>query len=540
MNNRWFQVAIILLVTTVAYLPIFTNGFVIDDHVFVQHQSDGAGFVGGYHPTIVEAFRGAVPPGHEGVYRPIRGVIYTLYFNLFGTNPFFYHLHSLLVHLAATVLVYLIVSVIARSRDPSLSLRAAAKQSHNDSSGQAPQSHTNVGSLRRPNGLAMTAFIAALLFGLHPVHTESITYIASSMDMTGVVFMLGAFWLYVRSLRHPNGLAMTISVILALLGFFTYEMTITLPLLLVLYEWIFRVSSVIPVYTGIQRKKDWIPAFAGMTQRVWPYFAGAAGFFVVRFALGVGLGRGEYLAYSFFHTQLTMIKMWVKYLGLLVWPVTLSHNHTVVQGFEAFMTPYSDQAAILSQTILDPEILLSIGVIGAIGVIGWKMRKKHPLVSFCVGWFFISMLPVAYIFPQGTAIAEKYLYIASVGWVMAFSYIFVKLVQLDKLDKWVAIGVIGVVALLYGVRTVARNHDWRSPRTLWEYEARIHPESELAYYNLGIIYGEAGEREKAVAAYTKALQLEPRFSEARHNLERINTNTTNKQYYPLRLSEASQ
>jgi len=292
-------------------------------------------------------------------------------------------------------------------------------------------------------------------------------------------------------------------------------MTITLPLLLVLYEWIFRVSSVIPVYTGIQRKKDWIPAFAGMTQRVWPYFAGAAGFFVVRFALGVGLGRGEYLAYSFFHTQLTMMKMWVKYLFLLVWPVTLSHNHTVVQGFEAFMTPYSDQAAILSQTILDPEILLSIGIIGGIGVIGGKMRKKMPILSFCIGWFFVSMLPVAYFFPQGTAIAEKYLYIASFGFVLAVAW------GLGKIRGIRVIGVIGVIALLYGVRTIVRNADWRSPRTLWEYEARIHPDSELAYYNLGIIYGEAGEREKAVAAYSKAIDLKPQFWQARNNLQKL-------------------
>jgi hypothetical protein len=129
--------------------------------------------------------------------------------------------------------------------------------------------------------------------------------------------------------------------------------------------------------------------------------------------MGVGLARGEYLAYSPYHTFLTMIKMVVKYIWLLIWPVTLSHNHTVVPGFEAFMTQYSDQAAILRQSILDPEILLGIGVIGVIGGIGWKMRGRNPLIAFGIGWFFISLLPVLYIFPQGTAIAEKYLYLAS-------------------------------------------------------------------------------------------------------------------------------
>ncbi|MEK9143407.1 MAG: glucosyltransferase domain-containing protein, partial [Patescibacteria group bacterium] len=318
MSKAW-QIGIIILVTTVAYLNIFGNGFVIDDQYFIKEWELTRSW-----GSVGQLLAGANPESQPGVYRPIRSLLYLVYYQLWGTNPFFYHLHSLLVHLAATVLVFLIVDQLSFPRK---------RESREEKTGSPIRS-------------GMTAFIAALLFGLHPIHTESITYIAASMEMTGVVFMLGAFWLFVRSPRRRNGLAMTLSVVLALLAFFTYEMTITLPILLVLYEWILRVPSVIPAQAGIQRRKDWIPVFTGMTQRVLPYFVGAAGFFAVRFALGVGLGRGEYLAYSFFHTQLAMTKMWVKYLSLLVWPVTLSHNHTVVLGFEAFMTPYSDQAAI--------------------------------------------------------------------------------------------------------------------------------------------------------------------------------------------------
>ena len=488
MSKAW-QIGIIILVTTVAYLNIFGNGFVIDDQYFIKEWELTRSW-----GSVGQLLAGANPESQPGVYRPIRSLLYLVYYQLWGTNPFFYHLHSLLVHLAATVLVFLIVDQLSFPRK---------RESREEKTGSPIRS-------------GMTAFIAALLFGLHPIHTESITYIAASMEMTGVVFMLGAFWLFVRSPRRRNGLAMTLSVFLALLAFFTYEMTITLPILLVLYELILRVPSVIPAQAGIQRRKDWIPVFTGMTQRVLPYFVGAAGFFAVRFALGVGLGRGEYLAYSFFHTQLAMTKMWVKYLSLLVWPVTLSHNHTVVLGFEAFMTPYSDQAAILSQTILDPEILLAIGVIGGIGVMGWKMRKKYPLVSFCVGWFFISMLPVAYFFPQGTAIAEKYLYIASFGFVLSVAFLLTSL----KSPRILRV-LICIIVLFYGARTAIRNADWSSPRTLWEYEARIHPKSELAYYNLGIIYGQSGEKEKAVAAYTKALDLKPQFWQAKHNLQKL-------------------
>ena len=443
------HILIILLVTTIAYANIFGNGFVIDDQYFIKEWELTRSW-----GSVGQLLAGANPESQSGVYRPVRSLLYLVYYQLWGTNPFFYHLHSLLVHLIVTVLVFLIVDYLS-----------------------------HLGYL---GNLKNIGLISGLLFGLHSVHTESITYVAASMEMTGVVFFFAAFYLYLKKIPR-------LSLGMAILGFFTYEMTITLPFLLVFYE-------------STLGKKDW--------RKTVPFWAGVAIFFAVRFALGVGLSRGEYLAYSFFHTQLTMVKMWVKYLWLLVWPVTLSHNQTVVPGFEAFMTPYSDQAAILSQTILDPEILLGIGIIGGIGVIGWRMRKKMPIISFCVGWFFISMLPVAYFFPQGTAVAEKYLYIASFGFVLVVAY------GLGRLGRLGMIGVI-VIALLYGFRTIARNRDWRSARTLWEYEARIHPASELAYYNLGIIYGEAGERERAVAAYTKALDLKPQFWQAKHNLQKL-------------------
>ena len=397
----------IVLVTIVAYLNIFQNGFAIDDHVFI----------GKYHPTIAQAFRGSVPAGHEGVYRPVRGLLYTAYYQLFGTNPFFYHLHSLVVHLTATALVFFIISVIARS----------------ESASDAAISHNRMRSPRRQNGLAMTAGVAALLFGLHPVHTESITYIASSMDMTGIVFFLASFLLYVSSLarnvaRGKLRWGSILSIILALLAFFTYEMTLTLPILLVLYELVLRTPPVIPAHAGIYEDGS-VPAEAGikpgMTQRILPYFFGAAGYLCIRFFLLGIISRGVWLAGSVYLTALTMTKVLVHYLWVTIFPVHLTNNHIISPGIEAFVYRGYRTAAILSQSILDPEILFLIGVIGGIGVIGWNLRKTMPLVSFGVAWFFVTLLPVMGLVPQGSVFNERMLYLPSVGFVMVVAYAFV-------------------------------------------------------------------------------------------------------------------
>lgn len=140
-----------------------------------------------------------------------------------------------------------------------------------------------------------------------------------------------------------------------------------------------------------------------------------------------------------------------------------------------------------------------------------------PLVSFGIGWFFVSLLPVLYIFPQGTAIAEKYLYTASVGFVLVAGFFF----TLPRVPRSLRIFIVGLLVIFYGVRTFTRNFDWRSPIALWEHETVVHPQSELAYYNLGVYYTEAGERARAAAAYRKALELKPQFWQAEHNLKNL-------------------
>ncbi len=427
--TRTIQIFIITILTILAYTNIFWNGFVIDDQYFIKD-------------------RNTDPPSQLGVFRPIRSLLYSFYFQIWGTeNPTGYHFHSLAVHLLSAILVYLICTKV----------------------------------------FPKAALTTGVLFTLHPIHTESITYIAASMEMVGVLFMLLSFYLYLKS-RNIS------SYLFASLAFFTYEMTLTLPLILILYEW--QLGN-----------HNW--------KKVMPIGILMGTYLFVRIGVfHISPARGDYLAYSFYHTQLTMIQMWVKYIWMLIWPMSLSHNQTILPGFEAFMTPYSDLRVVLNQTIFDPLILGAMSVIGGIWIVGWKLRHKIPIISFAIGWLFLSLLPVAYFFPQGTAFAEKYLYISSVGFVLLVGY------WLSRLGK---IGVIATIAisLFYGFRTYLRNYDWQTPKSLWEYESRIHPRSELAYYNLGIIYNKNGDKDKAIKAYQKVLEIKPDFWQAKNNLENL-------------------
>lgn len=470
-QNSKLQILLITFLTLLAFSDILQNGFLIDDEMFIKDWSQAHSL-----SNLPDLLQGNVPDIHKGVYRPIRSVLYAVYWQLWGANPVGYHLHSIAVHLVVTLLVFLIIRRILRSE--------------------------------------IAAFAGGLLFGLHPVHTEAITYISASMEVTGAVFFFAAFYFYIRlrQEKSPPMFYVLCSMFFSFLAFFTYEMTLTLPVLLLLYEVIINYQS--KIKNLIHNSKFLIP-----------YFVLAILYFIVRFAAGTGISRGEYLGYSFYHTQLTMVKVYVKYLWLLVNPTQISYIHELASGFESFMTHHSNIYSILSQSIFDLDILASIGILAGLVFIAFKFWKKQTIISFSILWFFISLLPVSYLFPQGIAIADKYLYIPSFGFVLVLAYLISKF-QLRG-QTWTSkfqILIIVAIAVSYGYLTFQRNRDWHDPITFWTRVVSQHPRSALGYYSLGVYYSEIEEQEQAEEAYKKTIEIQPNFWEAHQNLANIYKN----------------
>ncbi|MFA5932497.1 MAG: tetratricopeptide repeat protein [Microgenomates group bacterium] len=454
LSQKKNQLLIIVILTFLAYVNIFQNGFMIDDKTFIVDWPQVKNV-----ENLPDLLKGEVPEIHKGVYRPIRSTLYLVYQQIFGENPVGYHIHSIIVHLLATILVYFLVMELIKKK--------------------------------------YVAFLTSLMFGLHPVHTESITYISASMEMSGVVFFLASFLLYLKSKN-------ILSVVFAILAFFTYEMTLTLPFLIILYDLCFKklnfknLSKQILVYS--------------------PYFIATASFLILRvFILQIPFSRGDYLGFSFYHTMLTMSKVMMMYIGLLIFPNTVSYIHDLAPGFESFMTPHSNIQSILVQTPFDLDILFSILVLISLVFVAIKYFKKFPLITFCIGWFFLSLLPVDYFFPQGIAIADKYLYISSISFFLLLSYF---IIWLSKKYKWITIITI-LLLITYFFLTFIQNQAWKDPISFWTKVESQHPKSALAAYTLGVTYGDQGNFEKAKYYFLKTIDLDPRFWEARYNLGNI-------------------
>lgn len=503
-KNKSIHLLVITFLTTLAYINIFQNQFVIDDKVFILKWQQIRSFV-----NIGNLIAGAVPPGHEGVYRPLRSLLYAIYYQLFDANVFFYHLHSLTVHILSTILVYLIVEKLTAKK--------------------------------------LLAFITSLLFGLHPIHTETITYVAASMDATGIVFFLTSFYLYamagkissklkgkteksqfeVRNFKifnfGPQFLSLNfkflilISFLFALLAFFTYEMTLTLPFLLILHDFVFTKDP----------KKDLLK----QSGHYLPYLLGSAIYLLIRFfLLNIG-ARGPYLANSGYLTFLTMPKVFLKYLSLTLWPLHQANNHIISPGIEAFVYRGYRTTAIRAQSLADLPILASFFLIFILLLFAFRVRKKLPIISFGILWFFISLLPVSEIIPQGSMLNEKFLYLPSFGLILIIAYLLQALFNKSLFtpqrfsgnhQRSMALLTITVITVSFFFLTHRRNQDWRNEITLWSKDVALYPDDNAyAYFALGNAYREKGMLKKAAANYQKAFTINPHFAVAKASLAKI-------------------
>ena len=469
-KHRTIQLLLIVFVTYLAYSNILDNEFVWDDNYFIVSWEQIRDF--GNAPDLL---KGELPPGQGGVYRPIRSVSYATSYHLFGTNPLGYHLQSITIHLLCTILIYLII------------LKMTQK--------------------------SILALMTSLLFGVHPIHTEAITFITTSFDIIGVVFFFAAFYFYLISRQKSNGNskaylsgAYFLSILCAAIAFFTYELTLTLPFLLILYELIRH------------KRFSWVIRKGHL--KCIPYFAFAGIYLFIRFFVTDTPARSGYFADSFYLTALTMVKVIIKYLLISIIPLNLTVNHIIPGNILTTKVSENVVGVFLAQSLSDPPIIIATLLLLTLFFTALRLFRTRPLISFSIGWFFICLLPVSNLFfPFGTIMAEKYLYISSFAACFMISFLLYKLYCFRsyrfRFSRYIKIAVILLFAslfLFYSFQTHQRNNDWQDSFSLWSKTAQQTPESLTAAHNLGEAYLQLGKPEQGIPHLHKAIRLNPQYT----------------------------
>ncbi|MFZ5530906.1 MAG: hypothetical protein ACOY4U_07640 [Pseudomonadota bacterium] len=424
-----------------AYGNAFWGAFQFDDYKVIVNATETQAW---------DAWLGSLANG----YRPLLKLSYLLNHALgvgtFGT--FGFHLFNLLVHGGNTMLVYLLALQFGRRCD-----------AERDWCGPA--------------------LCAALLFAVHPLHSEAVTYLSGRSASLMTLFYFAALWTYERSLAPGQYKLRLLSLGLSMLALLTKESAMLFPLALLAWEWACRTPWRVVV------------------QRQWPYwllFAMAVLVLLVHPKYWTLMWESVQLR-SLHDSFLTQAYVSVVQAGKLFWPFALNID--------------PDWAVIKNADTVWPQLLLIL----AAGAAAVYCRAARPWLSLGLVWLLLHLLPLNTFFPRADIANERQLYWAD--WPMLFA---LAVEAGQRLPRRVAVLTLVLLCGVLTATTLARNTIYHSEVALWEDTVAKSPNKARVWNNLGYAYQLEGRKADAVRAYCVAIRLNPGHVKAHNNLARLN------------------
>jgi len=344
------------------------------------------------------------------------------------------------------------------------------------------------------------ALLTALVFVAHPVQTQAVTYIVQRAASLAAFFYLASLCCYAKSRLLFNRLCeepmatrqslkeqlkariyFICSLIFAVFAMFTKENTISLPLIILLYEY----------------------SFLKMEKRLnWPYLVPVLlAVFVIPltvFFTGSGDINAKLKMADMSYTQyfLTQLRVMVTYIRLAFLPY---HQNL-------------DYDYPISQSIFELPTLISLVFLGSILYWAKYLFKEYRLLSFSILWFFLTLLPESGLLPLPDVIFEHRLYLPLVGYSLFLVSGAYYLGGSKRLKMIVLILLMGIVT--YSFLTYQRNRVWRDNFTLWDDAVRKSPHKARAYGNRGFLFCQQGKYIQGIADLTMAIRLNPNYAKA--------------------------
>jgi len=401
----------------------------------------------------------------SGTYQPVRVFSYAIDYHFWGLNPVGYHIHNILLHAMAAVLLYLgLLKVIPQIRGM---------------------------ELLDNKSIQYTALFTALFFAVHPVNVEAVTWLSGRKYVLLSFFSFLSFYLFVKNStaeRYSIWLSGG-SLLTAILAVFSSPFGVVLPVIFFLYDYC-RDESNNPFLVMKKRIIHYIPYLFFVLLAVPKLWT----------VLVMGSSREHYQGNAVY-TLWCMLKVIFDYFRNFIFPVWLN-------------TRYTDYVAL---TMMDYKIIISLA--GLSILIGWivrQMKKARKNLLFCAGWFFIFWLPVSNIIPISTKMADRYIYMAGVGFFLWFVSIIFNHVNANKRNI-VNICMVSLLIVCAGL-SIQRNMTWKNSIVLWEDSLKKDPLNVLALTNLGSAYFDRGKYKDALRYYFPAALLKPDHFAVHNNL----------------------
>ncbi len=428
------------------------------------HYDDAASILENPHLDRWRTFVGHL----DHMVRPVFYATFLIDRSLYGIQPAGYHLLNLLLHLGSGFLVFQILT------------RAVSEEARH------------------------VPYWAALLFLIHPMATETVTYISGRASGLMAFFYLFAFFLYIKASEHPDAVMLrrlylsgAIASFLSAIG--SKETAVTFPLILLLWDLLIR-------------------RLRGPSLRVAVLSRHPPFWIVLVLAAGWAWSHPRYFALAQFSSTLRPI-----------WVNLLSELHATAYALLLFFTPWNQnfdhhlpEFHSLFQWPLPLDLLLLFGM-AVSAVISWR---RHPLVAFGLGWFFIQLLPNILI-PRNDLLSERNLYLPSIGLFLAIVALgsygtrrIATVLPRPQLFWFISTGLAAMVVLVLCFFTYQRNHLYQDRLLLWSDAVLKSPNKARPHNNLGYAYALQGDWDRAIEEFRTAVRLDPDYLLAQQNLRK--------------------
>ena len=453
---------VLIFVTLVVFHQLPSHDFInLDDDILVYenpHVHAGLNKEGiAWAFTTFEAYN----------YHPLTWLSHMLDYQLFGLRPGLHHLTNLLFHLMNTALLLLV--------------------------------------LRRMTGTLWRSGFVAALFALHPLHVESVAWVAERKDLLSAFFWLLTMWAYARYAERP-GLKRYLPVLLFFgLGLLAKPMVVTLPFVLLLLDfWPLGRMQFHQVGNDSRPLEPKVPVFRLVWEKI-PLFALAAISIVVTFAAQQKGGALKSLEAFPLTTRIAnALISYVGYIGKMIWP----HNLAVYYPYSGSVPVWQAAGAGLAL------ICLTVLLMGA--------ARKRPYLAVGWLWYLGTLVPVIGLVQVGSqAMADRYTYLPLVGLFIAIAWGVPSLFA-----GWhhrQSILAISATILLSGftVCTWLQLRHWQNSITLFQHTVHVTTNNHFAHNNLGVALAHNGRLDEAMSQYSEALRLKSDASEVHNNLANV-------------------
>lgn len=425
----------------ITYSTVFGAGFMSwDDPDYILHNADIQSFTG---ETIQHWFARF----YIGNYHPLTLFSYAIDYVIGKQDPFSYHLTNVLLHIVNAGLVYVLVNRIQQQK--------------------------------------WVGFFVALLFAVHPVQTETVSWVAERKNVLYALFFLGSLICYVGYIIEDRRKLWIAAFLLGLASMLCKPAAITLPFALIAIDvWMHR---------DLSSGKLWLQKFPFLVLSI------IFGIIAIK-AQKQGDFLNQHSGFGIFDTIVFAGYAYVQYIINLFVPIKLSVLYPYPLGIGAVQILYT---------------LIAISIL-ALGVIAY--RKKWYVLCGGILFYTVNIALVLQFVQFGEVLmADRYLYLPCIGiWLPVVYYLYQAVGAKSK--EVVSIVALGIVGLIFLVAAQKRNSIWLSELAFWQSVTDTFPESSVAQSSLGGVYMKQGDYEDALDHIQKAVTLDARNYKAWYNL----------------------